>query len=58
MFKNSLGSTHVLEQLLFSMFSSILTFDFDIIFESLFTLWGPNGLYVGVKVGSEIFLVY
>ena len=35
MFKNSLGSTHVLEQLLFSMFSSILTVDFDIIMGSM-----------------------
>ena len=28
--KNVFGSTHVVEQLLFSMFSSILTFDFEL----------------------------
>ena len=39
--KTVLGSTHVVEQLLFSMFSSILTFDFDLIFGSFLTFWGP-----------------
>ena len=29
---------------LFSMFSSIVTFDFDLILEPFFTFWGPNGL--------------
>ena len=33
-----LGSTHIVQQLLFSMFPSILTFDL------FFTFWGPKGL--------------
>ena len=47
--KTVLGYTHVVEQLLFSMFPSILSFDFDLILESFFTLWGPNGLFLGSK---------
>ena len=35
--KTVFGSTHVFEQLSFSMFPSILTFDFDLIMGSLFT---------------------
>ena len=42
-----LGSTYVVEQLSFSMFASILTFDFDLIFGSFATFWGPNGLFMG-----------
>ena len=45
--KTVFGSTHVVEQLSFSMFLSILTFDFDLILGSLFTFWGPNGLFLG-----------
>ena len=40
---------HGLEQLLFSMFSSILTFDFDLILGSLLTFFGLNGLFRGPK---------
>ena len=43
-----LGSTHVVEQLSFSMFPSILTFDFDLILGSFLTFWGPNGLFLGL----------
>ena len=43
-----LGSTHVIEQLSFSMFPSILTFDFDLILGSFLTFWGPNGLFLGL----------
>ena len=43
-FKTVLGYTYVVEQLSFSMFPSILTFDFDLILGSFFTFWGPNGL--------------
>ena len=45
-----LGSSHVVEQLLFSIVPSILTFDFDfdLIFGSLLTLCGPNGLFLGL----------
>ena len=44
-----MGSTHVFEQLSFSMFPSILTFDFDLILWSFFTFWGPNGLFLGLE---------
>ena len=43
-----MGSTHVVEQLSFSMLPSILTFDFDLILGSFLTFWGPNGLFFGV----------
>ena len=42
--KTVLGSTYVVEQRSFSMFPSILTFDFDLILGPIFTFWGPNGL--------------
>ena len=45
--KTVLGSTHVVEQLSFSMLPSILTFDFDLILGSFLTFWGPNGLFLG-----------
>ena len=48
--KTVLGSTHVVEQLSFSMFSSILIFDFDLIFGSFLTFCGPNGLFLGGPV--------
>ena len=40
-FKNFFGSTIVVEQLLFSIVPSILTFDFDLIF------WSTNGFFWG-----------
>ena len=46
--KTVLGSTHVVEQLSFSMLPSILTFDFDLILGSFLTFWGPNGLFLGL----------
>ena len=45
--KTVLGYTHVVEQLSFSMFPSILTFDFDLILWSFLSFWGPNGLLFG-----------
>ena len=51
--KTVLGSTHVLEQLLSSMFPSILTFDFDLILGSFYTFWGPNGLFLGGRLGLK-----
>ena len=42
------GSTYVVEQLSFSMFPSILTFEFDLILGSFLTFWGPNGLILGL----------
>ena len=43
-----LGTTHVVEQLHFSMLPYILTFDFDLILGSFFTFCGPNGLFLGL----------
>ena len=43
-----LGSTHVFEQCSFSIFLSILTFDFDLILGSFSTFGGPNGLFFGL----------
>ena len=52
-----LGSTpHVPEQLSFSMFLSILTLEFDLILGSFFTLWGPNGIFLGLEQGSSTVL--
>ena len=49
--KTVLGYTHAVEQLSFSMFPLILTFDFDLIFGSFFTFGGPNGLFLGLWKG-------
>ena len=49
-------STHVVEQLLFSIVLSILTFDFDMIFGSFLTFWGPNRQFLGSGYGSRIVL--
>ena len=51
--KTVLGSTHVVEQLSFSEFPSILTFNFNLILGLFLTFWGPNGLFFGVVVGFE-----
>ena len=48
-----LRSTHVVEQLSFSMLPSILTLDFDLNLGSFFTFWGPNGLFFGLEQGSK-----
>ena len=48
-----MGSTHVVEELLFSIVPSILTFDFDLILGSFLTFWGPNGLFFGSGVGAR-----
>ena len=50
-------STHLLEQLSFSMFLSILTFDFDLILGSFLSYWGPNGLFLGLRKSSKTVLV-
>ena len=46
--KTVLRTTHVVEQLSFSMFPSSLTFDFDLILGSFFTFCGCNGLSLGL----------
>ena len=51
-----LRSTHVVEQLSFSMLPSILTFDFDLILGSFFTFCGPNGLFLGLGFPNKLFL--
>ena len=45
--ENFLGSTHVVEQLLFSLFLSILTFDFDSNLGSFFNIWALTGYFLG-----------
>ena len=41
------GSTHIVQQLIFSLFPSILMFDFDLILGLFLTFLGPNGLFLG-----------
>ena len=43
-----------MQQLLFSLFPSILKFDFDLILGLFLTFWGPNGLFLGSGLGSKI----
>ena len=52
-----LGSTHIVQQLLLSLFPSSLTFDFDLILGLFWTFWGPNGLFLGSMWGSKTVLV-
>ena len=49
-------STHVLEQLSFSMLPSILTFDFDSILALFLTFGVPNCLFLGSGKGSKSIL--
>ena len=51
-----LGSIYVDENLSFSLFLSILTFDFDLILGSFVTFLGPNGLFFGLEKGSKTVL--
>ena len=51
-----LGSTYVVEQLSSSLFSSIVTFYFDLTLGSFLTFWGPNGLFLGLKKSSKTVL--
>ena len=51
-----LGSTHVVQQLLFSLFPSILMFDFDLILGLFLTFLGTNGLFLGSMWGSKTVL--
>ena len=48
--KTVLGSTHVVEQLSFCMFPSILIFYFYLILGSF---WGPSGLFLVSRSGSK-----
>ena len=49
-------STHVVEQLSFPLFLSILTFDFDLILGLFFTFWGPNSYIWGWGRVQTLFL--
>ena len=51
-----LGSTHVFKKLSFTLFSSILTFEFDFILGSVLTFWGPDGLFLVLMQGSKTVL--
>ena len=42
-----------MQQILFSLFPSILMFDFDLILGLFLTILGPNGLYFGSMWGSK-----
>ena len=51
-----LGSNHVVEQFSFSLFLSIMTFDFDLFLGVFWTFWGPNRLFLGLRKGSNTVL--
>ena len=53
--KTVLVSTHVVEQLLFSLFHSILTFDFDLTLVALLTFWVPMGYFWGQGRAQKLF---
>ena len=55
--ENFLGSTYVVEQISFSMFLSILTFEFDLILGSFLNFWGPKGLFLKTVLGSTTHVV-
>ena len=50
------GVLDVVEQLLFTLFLSMLTFDFDLILGLFLTFWGPYGLFLGSDEGSKTVL--
>ena len=50
-----LESTHVFEQFSFSLFVSILTFDFDLILGSFLTFGGPHGPFWGLGMVQKLF---
>ena len=47
--KTVLKSSHVVKQLSFCMFPSILIFEFDLILGSSLSFLGPNGLVWGLE---------
>ena len=54
--KPVLGSTHVVEQLSFSVLPSILTFDFDLILWSYLTFLAIMGYFAGWGRVQKLFL--
>ena len=53
--KNILGSTHVVEQLSFSLFASILTFDFDLILGHFLLFGTLMGYFWGWRGAQKLF---
>ena len=51
--KTVLGYTHVVEQLLFSMFPSLLTSDLTLFFGLFLTICVPNGIFLGSGYGLK-----
>ena len=49
-------STHVVEQLSFSLYFSILTFNFDLFLGSFWIFLGPTRLFLGLGKGSKTVL--
>ena len=54
--ETALGSTHIVQQLSFSLFPSILMFNFDLILGLFLTFLGPNGLFLGSMWSSKTVL--
>ena len=55
--KTVLGSTHVLEQLLFSIVPSIMTFDIYLSLGSFFPFWALKGYFWGRGRAQKLFWV-
>ena len=53
--KTVLGSTHVVEQLLFFMFPLVTTFEFDLILGLLLTVLASNGPFLGRCRAQKLF---
>ena len=51
-----LRSANVVKKLSFSMFLSILTFEFDLHFGLLLNIWGTNELFLGSEWDAKIYL--
>ena len=51
-----LGTTHIEQQLLFSLFPYIPIFDFDLILGLFLTFLGPNDLFLGSMWGTKTVL--
>ena len=47
---------NVVEQLIFSMFTSVMTFDFDLILGLFLSFWSANGLFLRSVYGSKTVL--
>ena len=56
--KTVLGFTHVVDQLLFSIVPSILTFDFKLFWGHFWLFLGPNELFLGRGWFQNCFVVY